>query len=63
MPQTESALAEIKSQVKMVLRRLTRNSESQASIESGPYTLQYGPIASLAPYNHWQEATADLQLK
>ncbi|KIM95981.1 hypothetical protein OIDMADRAFT_148507 [Oidiodendron maius Zn] len=39
--QTESALAEIKSQVKMVLRRLNRNSEPQASIESGTYTLHY----------------------
>lgn len=39
--QTESALAEIKSQVKMILRRLNRNSEPQASIESGPYTLHY----------------------
>jgi len=39
--QTESALAEIKSQVKMILRRLNRNSEQQASIESGPYTLHY----------------------
>lgn len=39
--QTESALGEIKSQVKMILRRLNRNSEPQASIESGPYTLHY----------------------
>lgn len=39
-PQTESSLAEIKSQVKMILRKLNRNSEPQASIESGNYTLQ-----------------------
>jgi len=39
--QTESSLSEIKSQVKMVLRRLNRNSEPQASIESGSYTLHY----------------------
>ncbi|KAG9243799.1 regulated-snare-like domain-containing protein [Calycina marina] len=39
--QTESSLAEIKSQVNMVLRRLNRNSEQQASIESSVYTLQY----------------------
>ncbi len=39
--ETEAALAEIKSQVKLVLRRLNRNSEPQASIESGPYTLHY----------------------
>lgn len=38
--QTESSLSEIKSQVKMILRRLSRNSEPQASIESGAYTLQ-----------------------
>lgn len=40
-PQTESALAEVKSQVKLVLRRLNRNSEPQASIESGNFTLHY----------------------
>lgn len=39
--QSESALAEVKSQVKLVLRRLNRNAEPQASIESGPYTLHY----------------------
>lgn len=39
--QTESSLAEIKSQVKMVLRKLNRQSEQQASVESGPYTIQY----------------------
>jgi len=39
--QTESPLSEIKSQAKMVLRRLNRNSEPQASIESGAYTLHY----------------------
>ncbi|KAK3945031.1 protein transport protein sec22 [Diplogelasinospora grovesii] len=37
-----SALSEVKSQVKLVLRRLNRNSEPQASIESGPsYTVHY----------------------
>ncbi|KAF8862145.1 snare-like protein [Acephala macrosclerotiorum] len=39
--QAGSSLDEIKSQVKMVLRRLNRNSEPQASIESGQYTLHY----------------------
>ncbi|KAI0598075.1 protein transporter SEC22 [Biscogniauxia sp. FL1348] len=39
--QTESSLAEVKSQIKLVLRRLNRNSEQQASIESGSYTLHY----------------------
>lgn len=39
---SDSALAEVKSQVKLVLRRLNRNSETQASIESGSaYTLHY----------------------
>ncbi|KAM7202778.1 Longin-like domain containing protein [Naviculisporaceae sp. PSN 640] len=39
---TESSLSEVKSQVKLILRRLDRNSEPQASIESGnQYTLHY----------------------
>ncbi|KFY87257.1 hypothetical protein V500_07060 [Pseudogymnoascus sp. VKM F-4518 (FW-2643)] len=42
---TENALTEIKSHVKMVLRRLGRNSEPQASIESGAYTLHIVYIA------------------
>ncbi|KAI9879654.1 MAG: SNAP receptor [Pleopsidium flavum] len=39
--QSEAELAEIKSQSKMVFRRLNRNSEQQASIECGAYTLHY----------------------
>ncbi|KAL7625115.1 SNAP receptor [Parahypoxylon ruwenzoriense] len=39
--QAESSLAEVKSQTKIILRRLNRNSEPQASIESGNYTLHY----------------------
>jgi len=39
--QSEAALSEVKSQVKLVLRRLNRNAEPQASIESGAYTLHY----------------------
>lgn len=39
--ETERALGEVKSQVKLVLRRLSRSSEPQASIESGAYTLHY----------------------
>lgn len=38
--QVESQLAEVKSQAKMIFRRLNRNSEPQASIESGAYSLQ-----------------------
>ena len=38
--QVETELAEVKSQAKMIFRRLNRNSEQQASIESGQYTLQ-----------------------
>ncbi|KAF4634797.1 hypothetical protein G7Y89_g3325 [Cudoniella acicularis] len=38
---TESSLAEIKSQVKMIVRKLSRNSEPQASIESGSHTIHY----------------------
>ncbi|RDL35249.1 SNARE-like protein [Venustampulla echinocandica] len=39
--QTESSLAEIKSQVKMIIRKLSRHAEPQASIESGAYTIHY----------------------
>ncbi|KAI0969716.1 transport protein-like protein sec22 [Xylaria arbuscula] len=39
--QSESSLAEVKSQIKLILRRLNRNSEPQASIESGNYALHY----------------------
>ncbi|KAI9855385.1 MAG: SNAP receptor [Vezdaea acicularis] len=39
--QAEAELAETKSQAKMVFRQLNRNSEPQASIESGQYTLHY----------------------
>lgn len=39
--QVETELAEVKSQAKMIFRRLNRNSEQQASIESGHYTLHY----------------------
>ncbi|KPI36913.1 Protein transport protein sec22 [Cyphellophora attinorum] len=39
--QVENELSEVKSQTKMIFRRLNRNSESQASIESGAYTLHY----------------------
>ncbi|KAI1765936.1 snare-like protein [Hypoxylon sp. FL1150] len=39
--QTEASLSEVKSQTKIILRRLNRNAEQQASIESGSYTLHY----------------------
>lgn len=39
--QTETSLAELKSQIKLILRRLNRNSESQASIESSAHTIHY----------------------
>lgn len=38
---TESELAEVKSQSKLIFRRLNRNSAPEATIESGPYTLHY----------------------
>jgi vesicle transport protein SEC22 len=38
---TESALQEHKQQAKLVFRRITPNSESRCSIESGPYILQF----------------------
>ncbi|SLM38865.1 protein transport protein sec22 [Lasallia pustulata] len=39
--QSEAELSEPKSNAKMVFRRLDRNSEPQASIECGQYTLHY----------------------
>jgi len=39
--QTETELAEVKSQSKLIFRRLNRNSAQEATIESGPYTLHY----------------------
>ncbi|KAI5865546.1 snare-like protein [Durotheca rogersii] len=39
--QSDSPLAEVKSQTKIILRRLNRNAEPQASIESGNYTIHY----------------------
>jgi len=39
--QSESELAGIKQQAKLIFRRLSRNSEPQATIESGQYTLHY----------------------
>ncbi|KAK6529578.1 SNAP receptor [Arthrobotrys megalospora] len=39
--QVEENLQQYKEQAKMIFRRLTSNSEPQASIESGPYTLHY----------------------
>ncbi|RHZ73379.1 SNAP receptor [Aspergillus turcosus] len=39
--QAEAELSEIKSQAKMIFRRLNRNSAPQASIESGQYNLHY----------------------
>ncbi|CAD6575241.1 MAG: SNAP receptor [Alectoria sarmentosa] len=39
--QAEAELAEPKANAKMIIRRLNRNSEPQASIEAGKYTLHY----------------------
>ncbi|KAL1993829.1 hypothetical protein VTN49DRAFT_2498 [Thermomyces lanuginosus] len=39
--QAERELAEVKSQAKMIFRRLSRNSAPEASIESGQYSLHY----------------------
>lgn len=47
--QAEAELADPKSNAKMVIRRLNRNSEPQASIEAGKYTLQY---VWLHPFSH-----------
>ncbi|KAK1766081.1 Longin-like domain-containing protein [Phialemonium atrogriseum] len=45
--QTESTLSEVKSQVKLILRRLNRNAEPQASIESGAFTLHYVIVSDI----------------
>ncbi|CAN8096058.1 unnamed protein product [Discula destructiva] len=45
---TETSLSEIKSQIKLILRRLNRNSEPQASIESGAHTIHYLIAADIA---------------
>lgn len=39
--QTENELAEVKSQAKLIFRRLNRNSAQECTIESGPYNLYY----------------------
>ncbi|KAL2207575.1 protein transport protein sec22 [Sarocladium strictum] len=39
--QSEAALSEVKTQVRQVLRKLTRSSEPQASIDAGAYALHY----------------------
>lgn len=39
--QAEAELSEVKSQAKMIFRRLSRNSAPEASIESGQYNLHY----------------------
>jgi hypothetical protein len=39
--QSEVELSDIKTKVKQLLRRVNRNSEPQASIESGQFTIQY----------------------
>lgn len=48
--QVDAEFNDVKGKVKLVLRRLNRNSEPQASIESGAYTYQY--VSTKAPANH-----------
>lgn len=47
--QAEAELSEIKSQAKMIFRRLSRNSAPQASIECGQYNLQYARSSYAEP--------------
>ena len=47
--QAEAELADPKANAKMIIRRLNRNSEPQASIEAGKYTLQYVLLGPLSP--------------
>lgn len=46
--QADTALQDVKGQVRLVLRRLNRNSEPEASIECGQYTLQCVALYFLA---------------
>lgn len=39
--QSEAELSEPKTNAKMVIRRLNKNSEPQATIEAGNFTIQY----------------------
>ena len=45
--QEDAEFNEVKGKVKLVQRRLNRNSEPQATIESGSYTYQYGSHIAL----------------
>lgn len=49
LSQADAELSEPKQNAKMVIRRLDRNSEPQASIEAGQYTLQC-VSSSVLPY-------------
>lgn len=46
--QADTALQDVKGQVRLVLRRLNRNSEPEASIECGQYTLHYTISSDIA---------------
>lgn len=48
--QAESELNSAKDNVKQILRRLNRQSEPQASIEGGQYTIQYDCIDHTCPF-------------
>jgi Regulated-SNARE-like domain len=52
----EATLSEVKSQVKQVLRKLTRNSEPQASIESGQYNIKSVPHSLFIQSSKQQDA-------
>jgi vesicle transport protein SEC22 len=46
--QNDAEFNEVKAKVKLVQRRLNRNAEQQASIESGNYTYQYALFCPLS---------------
>ena len=56
--QAEAELADPKTNAKMIIRRLNRNSEPQASIEAGKYTLQYDELYTL--FYHCPKPITDL---
>lgn len=56
--QADAELSEPKQNAKMVIRRLDRNSEPQASIEAGQYTLQCVSF-SVSPFRREYQLTQD----
>lgn len=61
--QSESELSDIKAKVKQLLRRVNRNSEPQATIESGQFTIQSVRQHALPSKSHSDLAPAAIPSK